>query len=461
MFKIARKPSADPAQEKLRQSKQVWNSKISAFISDIIHAKKLMNGAPNKFSKIKSSITNPIPADPNTIINSLAGDFQELAQEANGIIQDQIEYSKTRRQKQVKPTAPTSPGHLQAIEPDKAPIDLNKQLAAFELKYDSQLIAEASNPFSRFITKILTPQIGFGEGARIRRLRMTMLDNCLKAYKELKKLHKEIVGSSKSSILTSHKMMTNVWNHWNAVNRLFTAYKSLRPAPIEDTGGPIEKPKEEQDNQVKKEEAPPTNNLPNQSLPAETNSQIDQALVAMKDIQANSNNFTGISNLVQAASEFSRAPANLKAKFAEALLNGYHQALVKICQERKIPLQTSLWDILAMGTKSPVKTAQVGRWLGKARHQILPGATSGPRLEVYRLIEQAKVDLNKIMDLLEKGLDEDALTQAIGDVNKEMTSLRTFLRSLYFAEQPFPKSNNKPSNDGGAMDGMSFFDGVI
>ena len=53
----------DPAQEKLRQSKAAWNKSVSAFINDVIHFKKLMNGWPSKYFKERSKITLPIPAD--------------------------------------------------------------------------------------------------------------------------------------------------------------------------------------------------------------------------------------------------------------------------------------------------------------------------------------------------------------------------------------------------------------
>jgi hypothetical protein len=65
MIKSARKPSSDPVQEKLRQSKAVWNKEVSIFVNDLIHCKKLMNGWPSKFHMEKSFIKEPIPADPS------------------------------------------------------------------------------------------------------------------------------------------------------------------------------------------------------------------------------------------------------------------------------------------------------------------------------------------------------------------------------------------------------------
>src|SRR5574338_50285 len=100
--KTARKPSSDPVQEKLRQNKALWNKEVSTFVNDLIHLKKMMNGWPSKFHKERSRIVDPIPADPATIIGSLAGDFQEIAQKGNSIVQEQVNYAKNRRKKQPK-----------------------------------------------------------------------------------------------------------------------------------------------------------------------------------------------------------------------------------------------------------------------------------------------------------------------------------------------------------------------
>jgi hypothetical protein len=74
--------------------------------------------------------------------------------------------------------------------------------------------------------------------------------------------------------------------------------------------------------------------------------------------------------------------------------------------------------------------------LRSLRHKAIPGATSGPRLEIYEAIDRAKKDVNKLMNLLEAGYDQpqvDALTQQI---NREITLLRTLIRSLLLSVDP-------------------------
>jgi len=456
MEKTARRPSMDPVQERLRQNKALWNKEVSSFINDLIHFKKTMNGWPSKFFKERYRITSPIPADPGTIIGSLAGDFQELVNKGNAVIQEQVDYAKTRRQKQPKaPAAPQQPGAAPAAPATPAPeapkADLSQQLnqglaastkkaelikLAFEMEDKYSLESQASNPFSRFVTRLFNPKFGFGEGARIRRLRMTMLDNCVKSFKAIKQLHKEIVKSSKGSIINAHKMMTLVWNYWNIVNRLFSAYRAVKPGEVKDPGGAIEDP------ELKKQRAVEEGRDPE----AETTEPVlvspDITIVnKLKDFRtasvslgaaAGNPAFQELDSIIRA---ITAAPKHKKPE----VLKQYDISAVYDRALREVNAQlgtsgTSFVQIVEQAKNQPAKTAQ--RQLGKFRHQILPGATSGSRLEVYGLIDQIRKDLDEVMNLLESGFDQQKLTASIGQVNRQMATLRTMIRSLYYSEKP-------------------------
>lgn len=269
MIKVARKPSSDPLQEKLRQNKALWNKDISAFISDLINLKKTMNGWPSKFFQEKSFIKDPIPADPVTLLGVLSGDFQELAQKGNSIVQEQLDYSKTRRKRQVKPppgqpsaapTAapeqPSAPDLSQQLEtPTTASlvVDMIKVAAHFEDKYD--LVSLGSNPMSRFFTRLLNPTFGpFGltEAAKVRRVRKQLLDASATTYKKLENLQVSIVKSSKSSIQKSNEIMRDAWTDWDTVRSGFKTYKGLMPVTVADPGGELPEPKEVEE--IKKKE---------------------------------------------------------------------------------------------------------------------------------------------------------------------------------------------------------------
>jgi len=433
MEKMARKPSGDPVQERLRQNKANWNRDISSLVNDLIHFKKMMNGWPSKFFRERSKITEPIPADPATIIGSLAGDFQDLANRANGIIREQIEYSKNRKIKQPKPVAnglaPSKPDLTQQLGQSLTAASKNNLIKLGVLLEHKYLLVEASNPFSRFITRLFNPKIGFGEGARIRRLRLTMLDNCVKSYKELKKLHKEIVKSSKESIINSHKIMTLIWNYWNAVNRLLSTYKAIKPDPIKDDGGKIE-------NQDLKEEKKSIKDV----------SIDNQLALKIKDYRdhsaevgnlTSSQSFRALNALIE---KIMAAPAAKKVEILQQsnFIDLYAKALQEVNTELNTAGQSFAQVLEQVKEQSPegIKQAQLLRWVGKSRHQALPGATSGTRLEIYRFISQIKLDLDVVMNLLEQGFDQEQLTLAMSQVNRQLSTLRTMMRSLYYSEKP-------------------------
>lgn len=458
MEKTARRPSMDPVQERLRQNKALWNKEVSSFINDLIHFKKTMNGWPSKFFKERSRITQPVPADPGTIIGSLAGDFQEIVNKGNSLIQEQIDYAKTRRQKQPKaPVAPQQPGGTPpapgapAPAPEAPKADLNQQLGqglaasigtaaiiklAFELEDKYSLEAQASNPVTRFITRLFNPKFGFGEAARIRRLRMTMLDSCVKSLKALKQLHKEIVKSSKGSIVNAHKMMTAVWNYWNIVNRIFSAYKALRPGEVKDPGGAIEDP------ELKRQRAVEEGRDPDVDVEQPATVSPDVTIVnKLKDFRtasgylgpvAKSPAFRELNSIVEAivAAPKHRKPDVLKQYNISSV---YDKALQEVNGELGTS-GTSFAQVVEQAKAKPAKTAQ--RQLGKLRHQLLPGATSGSRLEVYGLIEEIRKNLDQVMNLLEAGFDVEALTTAVNQVNRQMATLRIMIRAIHQSERP-------------------------
>lgn len=450
MEKTARRPSADPTQERLRANKANWNKEVSAFINDLIHFKKLMNGWPSKFFKERSRITQPLPADPATIIGSLAGDFQEIATRGNGIIEEQLAYAKNRRQKQPKPAAPApgqapqAPAAPAAPEAPKAP-DLTQQIQkglaasekdspliklAAELENKYEFETYASNPFSRFITRLFNPKFGFGEAARMRRLRMTMLDYCVKSYKELKKLHKEIVKSGTGSIVNSHKIMAVAWNYWNPVNRLFSTFKTIRPQEVAEDGGPIADAERSKEKGTEKGKGL-TVSVPTNSVAKLEDYRSAATYLGSTSTAPSLHELHGIIETITAApDDKSKAQIILDSNF-DAL---YEKALKDVNMELGTSGKNFREVVVQMQNKPVDKTAQ--KQLGKLRHQLLPGATSGQRLEVYNLITQIRADLNQVMDLLENGFDQTALTSAIGRTNRDMVALRTMLRSLYLSEKP-------------------------
>lgn len=468
MIKSARKPSTDPVQEKLRQSKAVWNKEVSTFVNDLIHYKKLMNGWPNKFNMEKSMIKDPIPADPATIIGSLVSDFNDIAQKGNSIVKQQLDYAKTRKKKQPKQMnlplgtpAPATPATPAAPAPD-----LSQQLslpatASFEDKYD--LIAEGSNPFSRFFTKLLNPTFGVSEAARIRKYRMSLLDSCVKTYKDLGKLQVEIVKSSRGSVQNSNKLLHKAWNDWMMVYRGYNTYKTNMPREIKDAGGDItvaDKKSEDAKPPTAADEQSPEGNEQPSTVPVYSGeAEFNTVETIIKDYNESKGKFPEdislFSNLNNALTHYLMPTTPAKKLKAAINIMKIYNDIVKILKEKYNSFGMNLTQIAKIRESQPVtasleKVAQdfLKKWIGKTRHELsVFDKTSAYRLDVYKMAGELRKVLDQIMDHLEKDMKLDDLDPLVLQINQSMTQLRGLMRALHNAEPPAPKAKGKGMPD--------------
>jgi hypothetical protein len=489
MLKEGRKPSSDPAQEKLRQDKAAWNKDVSSFINDVIHLKKTMNGWPSKYFKERSKIVMPIPGDPGSILSNLSSKFQELSQRGEQIAQEQAQYSRSRKQKRTEQASQTlnklDEKYGPTAEPTAAPLggpaappnaaDLTKQLAT-SLQEKYQLTAEGSNPFSRFLTRVTTPKIGFGDKAKIRRLRMSLLKSAVKAYKNLGRFQVHILKSSKQSLPDAHKLAHEAWLDWSTVSRAFNLYVNSLPAQTgkrpeemqDEAVSPIEKAEKEEKELIQQNRSQNTN-----MDGAITDSNIIQ------DIALDVNNYAPIFTDKESL-RLRRALSALKIRYmggdqninplpveAPAALGVLYQQLISHLNNLLKTNGTSLQQIYSQSNtkpeapaspvpseqlepnsskEEPVKAASsqletvaqafVKKWLGQTRHKLLPGDTSSTRLQLFDLSKQARQNINEIMNLLEKGLDIDSLDPKISEVVRQVTTIRSLTRSLFLTEKP-------------------------
>jgi hypothetical protein len=96
--KIARKRSADPKQETLREHKDQWNKDMSLLIAQLIAFKRGLNGRGEpRVGLPPSSIKEPIPNEVGQYLEQMASRFQKIVSEADHIIDEQTDYAKTRK----------------------------------------------------------------------------------------------------------------------------------------------------------------------------------------------------------------------------------------------------------------------------------------------------------------------------------------------------------------------------
>lgn len=413
MIKKARKSSTDPVQEKLREDKSVLNKKITSFINDLIHLKKMMNGWNSKFYNQKSKIIDPIPADPSTIISSLANDYNEIAREQLKIVQKQSEYSKNRKQKQPKKIN-TNPDQLSLF--NRASVDYN-------------LISLSSNPITRFFARLLNPGIGFGEAARIRRYRNSLLTASIDLYRNIETFQGLIMGLSAESIFSASKFLIKIENQWSFLRQGFLTYRLNMPDNVSDTGGTITK------EIVPDEKVEKSDKTINESNKEEKKSLVFEANDAIKDFRSNIDNFIDLNKkeLNLLIMEYVSATDAEKEILAPKVLSMYNE-LVSDANEIYSTNEKKLELIFKKINKTAMKKLAksfLKRHFGKAYHQLNPlDKTSAFRLDIFNISDECLESLDKIMDSLEKTMDVQDLSEHFAKININILKVRQLMNTL-------------------------------
>ena len=236
-----------------------------------------------------------------------------------------------------------------------------------------------------------------------------MLTSCAKARKALGRLQVEITKGSKGSIVESHKIMQHVWNEWAVVARSFNNYKNKLNSQLSDKN--IELPTDEAMD-------PKKETLPGQP-PEEKHDTLSEPPKNITPLPA--------------------APAVTVPVEAPAVVppvENVHPEVSEILKKYEAPPKVPEPQSKVAEQLEVVSQAFVKKWLGKKRHQFFSQNTSSYRLEIFEIAKSIRVELNKIMNILEKGLNVDQLDPLISQVNRQITSLRMLMRSLHLSEKP-------------------------
>jgi hypothetical protein len=121
--KVAR--SDDPKQQALRDLKKQWQKEMKIFIAQNIALKRGIGGVGDPKAGIPASkIKDPLPPEVPIYIDEMVTRFNNLVNMAKHIVSDQDDYSKNRRKGKT------------------------------EASYEFQIFKEASNEFTRFISRL-------------------------------------------------------------------------------------------------------------------------------------------------------------------------------------------------------------------------------------------------------------------------------------------------------------------
>ncbi len=225
MEKKARNRAKNPEQEALRQYKSQWNKEVSHFISNLIEFKKATNGLPSKFNAQKTRITSPLPSDFSSILNQLAGVFQEITSKGNDVLNKQLEYSTKFQDQKLK--------KLDQLTPKVS------------------MVVEGTNALTRFWSKVKYPLMGTKEEKAQHKFRMSAISGLLRCIEGLKKLQELIVfipGKDKNLTIQNVREMKIILSGMIRTLQLiegsFKSNNLLNPPTVE-VKQESEKPKEE------------------------------------------------------------------------------------------------------------------------------------------------------------------------------------------------------------------------
>lgn len=417
MIKFAGKPSSDPIQEKLRQSKRNWNKQVSEFADNLFRLKDTMNGKPSKFYQDKSSIKEPIPADPISIIGILVGDFQEIAQKGNDIVRQQLDYSKVRRKKQ----------NNQLIESpaNKGITNLSKQLSATIEAYE--LISLGSNSLSRFFSRLLNTTIGNNPEARTKKYRMSLLKSITEIYKDLAKLEALIVKSSPDSIFASSRLLSKIDGNWTFFKTGVSVYKDSSLETIFDINN---KKPTNKDNVIV--DPPLINNDSTVKLRAEE---------ILSDYKKYASNFIDIDlkKLTALIGKYRISGEDEKKEISKQMEIEYNNVLSilniknnttgnsfrEIWETKKSKAQYNVDKLESIGQH------MIQRWIGRTKHKLSPfDKTSAYRLDIYKLADQSREIIDNIMDSLEKEMDINKLEELSDKINNNLKVMGYLMSGL-------------------------------
>lgn len=453
----ARKKSADPVQEALRQHKSDWKDSQKEFVAHLMGLKNGINGrGDNRFGIPPSNIKDPLPGEVASLLGSLTSQFQSLVGGASALIQEQDSYSKHRRKKQEKkkenrPQAPIAepnqnPSTESNTEPvaaprNNGPVDgFLSNIASYESveKYGSNKVTRLwqyiKSPFNRnqFNTK-----------------RISLLSSAADIYYGLLDLENAALSLGDDSIPNATTEYQNV----------ITGIKEFKRTLIEDVAGakPVEP-----NNQPPTEDAKPsfTEGQPPASETMESAAKLPPQEETANVLQGyNKDLHTIISSslplkkeviyIINLITKFRNAQEEKKDKLASDILYQIDKNMTQlkmvlaamVDQEPNEIKRKQLKEIIAntdFNYNQIIKLSHnyVTRllkkyWLGLRKSN----KTSFHRLNISRRVEVIIKHIQNIMNDLEKTINVQFIEAELSSVLKETQLMQQSIRTLNLAHQ--------------------------
>ena len=458
----ARSHSEDPAQEHLRERKAVWNKACSAFIARLnafkpalISFKRGLNGRGDAKAGLPiSTIKEPLPAEIGGYLGLVSGEFNELAaefatlvSEANGIVQEQSQYASHRRQTHASPD-------------------------------NNALVVEGSNPITRYWAKL--PSLFSQETKQQKLQRLSALSLSHTLFKNLVEFEDHILSKDMGSfkdVLNSYFRISNNLNSLKvSVIKLFKL-KGLDASKV----GIIPADKSPDTSSDTSSDTPPDANKPPiankpsapPAAPPAATSQVSppspSSIHKLKDdviymgslglSKDDMQRFLAIyhqNKLEKDKNKIDIIADILQEKFDELFDKFKKQIEIEI--EQKLPENISLDEIRNLQKNASLLNLDLtklsshllSRLWNKYKHKRGKDPSSAARIEVYNIIREMKIIVDKIMNLLEnKDFNSEELNVKITElltliltINEPLHLLNMLYKDKYYE----PGSNKRNVN---------------
>lgn len=441
-------PSKDPKQQALRNHKKQWSAATSALISRIIDFKRSVNGrGAAKMGIPPSKIGDPLPEEVSSALSQLTAEFQKIVGDAESIIAQQAEYSRTRRKKQPKKPRPAAAPIAGAPTPAApapeagggAPPAVVQQLQALTSLNAFEIEKYGSTRLSRFWEYLK----GVFVRTNYRRSRLGMLSLTADLFYNTLDFQNAVLTVGVKNIPNAMVKYQNLHNTYKALMGLFNQVSKSLVETAKNEGVEPPKPQEPQEGVAQPEKQP---QKPQQGgtiyLDEEPTTVADQITKDLKVIFS-----LQLINPIKAArlrKLLIEQPTNVNELQSE-----YKKILAELflrAQQEYGPAKiNSLQDVVELARKNAAfandilekyASNPVTRFLRKQLAKMLPfDKTAAPRLQASDVADEMKTTLRRLMSILEEDITVDEMVllikkvgEQIGRIGKYMSVLSLFAK---------------------------------
>jgi hypothetical protein len=458
--------SKDQNQEKLRANKRAWSDATSALIANIIAFKRGLNGRGDaKVGLPPSNIKEPLPGEIGSFLNQLSGEFQKIVADAESIISEQEQYSRTRRKKQPKQQKQAPMAQNTTQQPVKeetvapAQPDIDNTLS----RLGSASIEELEKIASSKLTRLWQYMTAIFSTKDFNRQRLGLMSRSVDLYRGLLDVENDILNLKISSIPEAVSKYRKFRDDFNILTGIFQGVMEMvankagiKPAneekieeqPKEKQQATQQSPIEEQQEVVN--EVPQTDNeierikkdlhlifnaglggtvvMPLNNAIDEYNKETDtnvQSLMKDRIIEAYKNLIRSIVNDVQ-------------KKYGPATINNL-QDIITLIRKNKTTASLMDEDLIKFAHNS------ITRYLKKQLVKAIPfNETANIRLEVVSNIDSMKKILKRLINTFHDDLSIHEAKILIEQLDKEIKAAKRPIHILntFYMRDLFSKNKN-------------------